>query len=473
MRQESPCCSNSRKAARLLAFVFIVLLGSVSGLWALAGADPDEAALLKARKTGVVLSQPHKILFTLKLPEHATQQAISRLKQEGFNAQGWITSGSNRILFATKTMVPEPATLQSVRRDLNSLLSSLVTEFERGWVSCEGWEILDLPQAGDDPDEIALLKARKAGINLAGPHKILFHLTFPWTPDNVAEEALRKAGFTATPSVVHANEGSKDGDQIFVLATKTMVPELATLQKVRRQLNSLIASLPNKEAKGRYHGWVISSYKPLDHIYATGLWAQPGRLLLFTEHRYPCAFEDPHPDPVRMFVSTDGGRTWKKGGPGLDGDKYKFLSQKDGKVWIVGEHTAEGPDMDPFIFVPSETGDHWQMRTIYQGNAALDHMAWGSKGELFAWIEYARLSDLTYGPAYIYQSLDGGRTWKTLDRASRHKVEVAEEFKKISAHMDPLWRVVNRTGGAAVQHRESEAAPWKTVWQSPSPPCQY
>src|SRR5215510_2160538 len=157
MRQESPCCSNSRKAARLLAFVFIVLLGSVSGLWAVAGAAPDEAALLKARKTGVDLSQPHKILFTLKLPEHATRQAISRLKQEGFNAQGWITSGSSRILFATKTMVPEPAMLQSVRRDLNSLLSSLVPELERGWVSCEGWEILDLSHAGDDPDEIALL----------------------------------------------------------------------------------------------------------------------------------------------------------------------------------------------------------------------------------------------------------------------------------------------------------------------------
>ncbi|HEY6249291.1 MAG TPA: hypothetical protein VI685_04985 [Candidatus Angelobacter sp.] len=146
---------------------------------------------------------------------------------------------------------------------------------------------------------------------------------------------------------------------------------------------------------------------------------------------------------------------------------------KDGKVWIVGEHTAEGPDTDPFIFVPSETGDHWQMRIIYQGNAAVDHIAWGSQGELFAWIEYARLSDLTYGPPYIYQSLDGGRTWKILGRASRYQVEVAEEFKKISTHMDPLWRVVNATRGAAVQHRESEAAPWKTVWRSPSPPCQY
>src|SRR5215475_7485463 len=126
MRQEPRCCSNPRKSTCLLAFVLIVLFGGVSGLWAVAGADPDETALLKARKSGADLSQPHEILFTLKLPEHASQQAISRLKQEGFNAQPWITDGAERILFATKTMVPEPAALQSIRRNFNSLLSSLL-----------------------------------------------------------------------------------------------------------------------------------------------------------------------------------------------------------------------------------------------------------------------------------------------------------------------------------------------------------
>ncbi|HEY6251120.1 MAG TPA: ribonuclease E inhibitor RraB, partial [Candidatus Angelobacter sp.] len=124
--------------------MFLALLAGVPALWPIAGAGSDQAALLKARKAGVDLSQPHKILFTLKLPEHATQEAISRLQQAGFNAQAWITQGSDRILFATKTMVPEPAALQAIRRDFNSLLSSLLAEFERGWGSYERWEILDI-----------------------------------------------------------------------------------------------------------------------------------------------------------------------------------------------------------------------------------------------------------------------------------------------------------------------------------------
>ena len=472
MSQDSHCCRTQRSSACLLVFVAILI--SVPHSWAVAEEkDPDNIALLKARKAGVDLSRPHKILFTLKLPEDATQQVISRLQQEGFNAQVWLNDGSSCILFAAKTMVPELGPLQSIRHDFDSLLSSVLTEFERGWGSYEGWEILDLPQAGeDDTDEIALLKARNAGIDLARSQEIQFHLIFPWTPDDPAEKALRKSGFTATPLVVHTHD-PVNGDQTFVLATKVMVPKLAALQKVRRDLNLLIASLPGKNATGRYHGWVISNYKTLNYLSARGLWQQDGRILLFTDQDYPCAFENPSYDPVQMFVSTDGGHTWKKGGPGLVGYEYMFLSAKDGKVWIVGEHTAEGPDMDPFVFVPAETGDHWQMRTILQDNAAVDRVAWGSKGELFAWLRYARLSDLTYGPPYIYQSLDGGRTWKTLGRASTHKVEVSAEFREISRQMDPLWRVVNLTRGAKVQHRESEAAPWKTVWRSPSPPCQY
>ena len=453
--------------------MLFALLGSAPGLWAIAADDPDQAALVKAKKAGVDLSQPHKVLFTLMLPTHVTEQTTSHLTQQGFSAQVWITNGYHGILFATKTMVPELGALQSIRADINSLLSSVLTEFERNRGSYEGWEILDLPQSGeDDPDEIAWVKARNAGINLARPHEIQFHLIFPWTPHDEALPALEKAGFTATPAVVFPDDHSGEGHETFVLATRTMVPELGALQKVRRDLNSLIASLPDEYKKGRYYGWVISNSKSLDYIEATGLWAQSGRILLFAKRSYPCDFETPVFDPVQMFVSTDGGHAWKKGGPGLAGYEYKFLSQKDGKVWIVGEHTAEGPDTDPFVFVPGD-GDNWQMRTIYQGNAAVERVAWGSRGELFAWIRYARLSDLTYGPSYIYQSLDGGRTWKVLGPASRHKVGVVEEFRKISTHMDPLWRAVDLTRASVVQHRESEAAPWKTVWRSPTPACQY
>jgi regulator of RNase E activity RraB len=96
-----------------------------------------------------------------------------------------------------------------------------------------------------DPDESVLIQLRKAGSDLSKPHKIEFFLYFP--TEAVAEQAasrIRDEGFE-----VKIRKAAK-GDAWLCLATKTMVPELPMLQKIRQRLGSLADSL-----KGEYDGW--------------------------------------------------------------------------------------------------------------------------------------------------------------------------------------------------------------------------
>jgi hypothetical protein len=200
------------------------------------------------------------------------------------------------------------------------------------------------------------------------------------------------------------------------------------------------------------------------NIEATGVWAQDNTIVLLTRitQQPPCRFFVP-PGMAMLMVSTGAGRTWKRRGPWLEGHIFTFLSEKDGRVWITGEHTAEGPSMDPFIFVPAPAGDNWQLHQIYDGPATIERMAWASNGELVAWIEHFDIGTLERAGTYIHRSLDGGKTWKELGRARGRKVAVGAEFREVTTHMT-LCRVVNLTrGGIIVQRRDSASSPWKTV----------
>src|SRR5262249_13580099 len=203
-----------------------------------------------------------------------------------------------------------------------------------------------------------------------------------------------------------------------------------------------------------------------------GVWAQGNTILVFANVE-PCNDSYPPPGVAVLMVSTDAGHTWKEGGISLAGYEFEFLYEKDGKVWIAGEHTREGPRTDPFVFVPV-AGNKWEFHRIDNSNETIDGMAWGSNGELTAWITEIRLEDLERGRTYVHQSLDGGRSWKELGLARKHDVAVQNKFIKISRHMQPLWRVVEmKTGsGSLLQHRDSETSPWKTVsrftrWRCP------
>jgi regulator of ribonuclease activity B len=96
-----------------------------------------------------------------------------------------------------------------------------------------------------DPDEFVLMQLKKAGSDLSKPHKLEFFLYFPEQSD--AEQAaprIRDAGFQV--DVRRAAQGS----DWLCFATKTMVPELPVLQKIRSEFNSIAASL-----NGEYDGW--------------------------------------------------------------------------------------------------------------------------------------------------------------------------------------------------------------------------
>jgi regulator of RNase E activity RraB len=101
------------------------------------------------------------------------------------------------------------------------------------------------PKSTPDLDQSVLVQLRKAGSDLTKPHHIEFFLYFPTQP--VADQAaltIRKAGFE-----VEARNAAQ-GDHWLCFATKTMVPELSDLQKIRGDFVRLAASM-----NGEYDGW--------------------------------------------------------------------------------------------------------------------------------------------------------------------------------------------------------------------------
>jgi hypothetical protein len=98
-----------------------------------------------------------------------------------------------------------------------------------------------------DLDNLVLIQLKKAGSDLSKPHSIEFFLYFPIQP--VAEQAALKtkaAGFN-----VELEPGAGGSDWL-CFATRTMVPDLPALQKIRADFNDLAASLG-----GKYDGWGI------------------------------------------------------------------------------------------------------------------------------------------------------------------------------------------------------------------------
>src|SRR5262245_39279544 len=69
-------------------------------------------------------------------------------------------------------------------------------------------------------------------------------------------------------------------------------------------------------------------------VYA--VWTKDTLVLVYTGVRH-CG----SPYPMQQFlVSTDGGQTWRKHRTTLEGADFSWLSEKDGRVWMAGEHYA-------------------------------------------------------------------------------------------------------------------------------------
>ena len=92
-------------------------------------------------------------------------------------------------------------------------------------------------------DQWSLDQLKKAGDDLSKPHQIEFVLSF--SSQSVADQAaprLKTAGFDV--------QVKQDGGDWRCLATKTMIPDLAALEKIHEEMDQMAVSFG-----GRYEGW--------------------------------------------------------------------------------------------------------------------------------------------------------------------------------------------------------------------------
>jgi len=95
------------------------------------------------------------------------------------------------------------------------------------------------------PDELVLIQLKKAGSDLSKPHHIEFFLYLPTeAAAETAASKLRAESFQATVKPPLKGAGW------LCFATKTMIPELVELQRIRRDFNRL-----TRELGGNYDGW--------------------------------------------------------------------------------------------------------------------------------------------------------------------------------------------------------------------------
>jgi len=107
--------------------------------------------------------------------------------------------------------------------------------------------ILDLFRSKQkaDLDQLVLVQLRKSGSSLSRPHNIEFFLYFP--TQSVAEKAgvnIRDAGFEVEV------KRAAQGESWLCFATKTMIPALSDLHRIRRNFMVLAVSM-----NGEYDGW--------------------------------------------------------------------------------------------------------------------------------------------------------------------------------------------------------------------------
>ena len=195
-----------------------------------------------------------------------------------------------------------------------------------------------------------------------------------------------------------------------------------------------------------------------------------GKTLLLITRVHRCTADQSLP-VAQIFTSSDGGGSWLKHGPALEGSEIDYAySDSNGGVWLAGLHTAEGPGLDPFLLVPEVNALEWSLHTIYDGPAELRGMAAEEHGRLSAWIRHVDLSDADWGgPIYRHVSVDGGRTWTVAGRSKGPAASKPGRFVQVGMRSGS-WRVSERgDGGFEVQRRSGGA--WETVSRFPWHDC--
>jgi hypothetical protein len=103
-----------------------------------------------------------------------------------------------------------------------------------------------------DPDQLQIEQLAKAGIDMSKPQEIAFTLHFA----DAHNEAKACVSIYEKKFDVVSERPEKADEKWTCTATKTMVPELKILRKIRRDFDAIAAA-----NRGSYDGWKIGSGK--------------------------------------------------------------------------------------------------------------------------------------------------------------------------------------------------------------------
>jgi hypothetical protein len=174
---------------------------------------------------------------------------------------------------------------------------------------------------------------------------------------------------------------------------------------------------------------------------------------------------------AQLFVSSDGGKTWQKRGPAIEGAAIVYAQERHDGWWLAGLRMVEGPGTDPFVLVPDAAPPWWTLHTVHEGPADLRRVARDGDGGVLMWIRHIVVGDERWrGALHLHRSRDGGRTWT--DDGPRKESPAppgARDFARI-ARRTASWRIADRAdGGFDVQHRGSGG--WQTTATFPWRAC--
>jgi len=202
-----------------------------------------------------------------------------------------------------------------------------------------------------------------------------------------------------------------------------------------------------------------------ESVHGKGILVRADAVLLFADVK-GCGSEPQIPS-AEVLVSTDGGKTWQKHGPALEGSEFEFLHETPSGVWLAGIHVAEGPGTDPFIWVPAVEPYQWTHYAIYEGPSALQAIAVQSDGSLLAWVRHIDVHRPEWpGTVYVHRSPDG-RSWTTAKHREPTSEKLGTKFEKIQPK-NRNWRLTDWGDGSFSVQRKSDDGKWQDVHLFPA-----